>query len=537
MVGSIMAGVDRKTEVRPIDGTPEKRMFWSIVNDYDTRMAVCELVDNAIDPWLSKKANRKPLSIAIDLDADRQLLSIRDNAGGVPLEHLRYLIAPGGSMNNAMSHSIGVFGVGSKRASVALGEHVEIKTRHGKGVTMGIDVTPEWLESPTWQIASYELPDIAQGTTEINVSRLRRPLGQADEEDLRLHLGETYSQFLPAGCTISLNGEQVVARTFETWAFPPDYQPRSMSFDIPFEEGILTAQITGGLITDRDPEGENYGVYFYCNDRLIVKDLKVRDVGYYVSAEAGVPHPDASLCRVVVRLTGPARLMPWTSSKTGINYDHAAFRALRPRLVELVSYFTKVSRRTKDDWDSKIFSHADGRVETVDPGVASAKGKLVLPPLPKGNKSHVEQLKSKNAKVMESEPWTVGLVEAIAAVDLIHRQRLDTRNRIALVLLDSNFEIALKEFIVHRSDLFPKRIYDDAKIAALFSKRHLVIQDVVAQVPALQPYLAKVSHYYLMRNKLIHERATVDITDGDVQNYRATIEAVLGVLFRLKFPK
>jgi len=45
-------------------------------------------------------------------------------------------------------------------------------------------------------------------------------------------------------------------------------------------------------------------------------------------------------------------------------------------------------------------------------------------------------------------------------------QRL--KNRIASILLDSNFEIALKEFVVYRKDLFPPREFDDAKIKQLY---------------------------------------------------------------------
>jgi len=56
----------------------------------------------------------------------------------------------------------------------------------------------------------------------------------------------------------------------------------------------------------------------------------------------------------------------------------------------------------------------------------------------------------------------------MAAVDVITRQRLETKNRIALMLLDSNFEIALKEFIVHRDDLFPPSQYGKAVIQKLF---------------------------------------------------------------------
>lgn len=105
------------------------------------------------------------------------------------------------------------------------------------------------------------------------------------------------------------------------------------------------------------PEDDNYGVYFYCNHRLIQKEVKTRDVGYFVPAEAGVPHPDISLCRAIVRLEGPAKGMPWTSNKSAINFDHPVFRALRPTLIELTAHFSKLSRRFRDDWASNVIQY------------------------------------------------------------------------------------------------------------------------------------------------------------------------------------
>jgi hypothetical protein len=123
----------------------------------------------------------------------------------------------------------------------------------------------------------------------------------------------------------------------------------------------------------------------------------------------------------------------------------------------------------------------------------------------------------------------------MAAVDIIERQRLETRNRIALVILDSNFEIALKEFIVHRDDLFPPHIYDDARIQSLFKNRPQVVREVTSKVTIPKELLDKARHYYGLRNKLIHERATVGITDADVTTYRSTVEKILNILFKLKF--
>ncbi len=288
---------------------------------------------------------------------------------------------------------------------------------------------------------------------------------------------------------------------------------------------------------DRDSEADNYGAYIYCNHRLIAKALKTREVGYFVTAEAGVPHPDASLCRAIVELTGPAKLMPWNSSKTGINPGHQVFQHLRPTLIRLVSHFSSLSRRLKDTWEQTVFPYTTGAIDQVQPTDTSTGRGMTLPPLPRVHKPKSEQLKTRNKAQLRNQPWTVGLIEAIAAVDIIVRQRLDTKNRIALILLDSNFEIALKEFIVHRNDLFPPHEYTDAKMLQLFQRRTEVIKTVTQRVPIPQVLIGQAQHYYGLRNKLIHERATANPTDTDIANYKRTVQELLTTLFKLSFPR
>lgn len=531
-----MNGATRKTEIGPINGTPVKRMFWSIISDYDLKTGLCELVDNALDLWTVRN-KKPPPKVGIDLDVERQLISVIDNAGGVKQDELPLLIAPGGSRNDPNAELIGIFGVGSKRAGIALGENVQIQTRFRKERSLEIEITRDWLESEDWELASYEIPNIEPNTTKVNISRLRKPFSQLNVDEISVHLGETYDWFLRNGCVIKINGNLVTPRSFESWAFPPDFAPCSAEFDAEFDQDRkIGVTITAGLIRDRKSEEDNYGIYFYCNHRLIVKDLKSREVGYFVTSEAGVPHPDASLCRVIVRLQGPAKLMPWNSTKNGINFDHEAFRQVRPTLIQLVSHFSSLSRRLKDNWAGKVFHYKTGKIEKIDPADAATRRRLILPPLPRVNKSHIEKLKALNKTQVRKQPWTLGLVEAMGMIEVIARQRIETKNRIALIVLDSNFEIALKEFIVHRTDHFPTRDFGDAKIQQLFSKRHSVIDAISKKVPIPKQLLIMAQHYYSMRNKLIHERATVGITDSDVDIYRSTIEGILGILFKLKFP-
>jgi hypothetical protein len=530
-----MATVTKKTEVGPIDGTPDKRMFWSIISDYDLKTGLCELVDNALDPWIIGK-QKSPLAIDIQLDANRQLISVTDNAGGVKRDQLRMLLAPGGSANDPNAEVIGIFGVGSKRAGIALGEQVQIRTRFQKENTFEIDINKEWLTTPDWTLNYYQIPDISPRTTQVEISHLRKSFTQADVDQIIVHLGETYEWFLRRDCVIKVNNKQVIARSFETWAFPHGGEPQSAAFNVEVAPGQeIHVTVNGGLIRDRIPEQNNYGVYFYCNHRLIAKELKVREVGYFVTAEAGVPHPDASLCRVIVRLQGAAHPMPWNSSKSAINFDHEVFQYVRPTLIQLTSHFSSLSRRLKDDWDRNVFRFSSGDIAKTEPENVTVRNPLVLPPLPRVNKPQVEKLKSRNKAQIHAQPWTLGLVEAMAAVDVITRQRLETKNRIALMLLDSNFEIALKEFIVHRDDLFPPSQYGKAVIQKLFDNRSDVITAITQKVVLPKALLTKAQHFYNIRNKLVHERATVEPTDTDVDTYRSTIEKILTTLFDLRF--
>lgn len=534
-----MARVDRKREYKPIDGTPEKRLFLSIISDYNLQTGLCELVDNALDIWMEndRKSN---LTIEIVLDHERQLISVQDNAGGVRDGQLRLLVAPGASRTQTDQELIGIFGVGGKRAGVALGEHVEIKTRFKREKSFQLDITNDWLMSEEWELTAFEIPDIAPGTTIVDISKLRQSFTEEDVEQIHKHLGETYEWFLRQGCTILLNETPIKPIAFDTWAYPLGYPPRQSKFEIQPSDGAgkLKVEMEAGLIRDRDPEAENYGVYVYCNHRLIVKELKVRDVGYFVTSEAGVPHPDASLCRVIVRLQGGADLMPWNSSKSGINFTHQAFLRIRPTLISLVSYFSSLSRRLKNQWNEDVFSYPEGTMETIDPEDALSNRKLVLPKLPRTRRlPRIDVLKTRNKRALDDQPWTIGLVEAMGLLEVISRQKLETKNRVAIILLDSNFEIALKEYIVNNPALFPPGQYKNSQIAHLFqSGRTNVIKEIQKHITFPPGLLKKVNHYYTLRNSLIHERATQQITDTQVEDYRKTIEKVLGLLFKLKFP-
>lgn len=521
-----------------IDGTPEKHIFRGMIADYDLYTGLCELIDNALDLWVETK-RAADLRIAVTLDATRQIITVADNAGGIRESDLRLLVAPGASRSASRENLIGIFGVGGKRAGVALGELVEIRTRHKKAKSFRINIDNDWLQDESWEIEYSSTAAIDAGSTIVEISKLRQPFSDLDTDQIRLYLGETYGWFIDQGCKIQVNGVGAVSKSFDIWSYPPDYAPRRLNFSIqPDGDRNLAVSMEAGLIADRDPEAENYGVYIYCNRRLVVKEMREREVGYYVTSEAGVPHPDASLCRVIVRLEGDPELMPWNSSKSDVNIAHPSFMQLRSNVISLVSYYSKLSRRLKRSWDDDVFAYNDGEVEDIDPAEAVSGNKLILPKLPRGRKaSYIDSLRQLNAAKMRNFPHTIGLVEAMGMVNVLTKQKLETRNRAALILLDSNFEISLKEFIVHDQKLFPAKDYPDNQIKHLFKQRTSVIKEVQAKVPKLtNDMVVKVNFYYGLRNKLIHERTMVPINDREVADYRALIQKILNILFGLRFP-
>jgi len=521
-----------KQEAKQLDGTPSKRLYWSIISDYNLQTAICELVDNALDIWL-KAEKKTDLRIDIDLNFDQQTISITDCAGGVPEAHLEFLITPGGGNNSRDENIIGIFGVGSKRAVVALAEDVRIKSRYKLEKCFQIDIDNAWLEHDSWSLPAYEIDGIQPNTTQIELSRLRIKINPEDELILRSHLAEVYACFLAGPkFAITLNKQLVTPTKFDLWAYPPDFEPRCFLFELEAVKGEkVGVELTAGLISSKEPGRDDYGVYFYCNERLIEKEVKKKDVGY-ISGLAGLPHSDASLARIIVKLYGATKHMPWNSSKSAINFGHQTFQALQGFLLPVVADFTSLSRRFKGQWEEKVFAYQSGEVEHVDVKDIAKIKHSYLPPLPQVYKHKVDSLKTVNRVKLKDEPWTLGLVEAVAAVDLLRKHKsFETRNRIALLLLDSSFEIALKEFIVHTQGLD----LGGKPLDQIFSQRDAVIKIVRQKVDLDSVTLTKINHYYLQRNKLVHERATLEVTDADVGNYSETIQAVLTRLFGLVF--
>jgi len=515
---------------KTIDATPEKRIFLSIISEYDLRRSMCELIDNAMDLWA--KTKRADLVVKIEIDLSQQTISIEDNAGGIEESRLDHIVSPGKTSNDIRDDVIGFFGVGSKRAVVALAQDIAIHSRFEHERAFAVHLDEHWIsDDPDWHLPYAESRlQIAPYSTVIRLSRLRSNVSEDDIQRLKVYFGETYAKFIERGASIVVNDETIKAIGFDDqWRYPPNLFPTQFSSSLQLEDRVVQVEIVSGLIDHPGDPDNSYGVFVYCNGRLIARGLTDFSVGFS-AGQVGNPHYNISLVRTIVRLRGQSQDMPWDSSKSGIDQRHPVYKAIRQSVIDATKRYAQVSRSLQGRWDSEVFPHAVGHIqqETLDSIKAIPKSYLPKPPTSK--QRWRDRVADENSDKVSQRPWCGGLLDSIIAADLIFRTAsLTQKNRIALLILDSTLEIAYKEYLVHEKNIGASRF------ASICGNRADVEKEVAKALRISKGRLQKINHYYKIRCDLVHQRATPNVSDSQIEDYRELVEALLTKMFKLDF--
>jgi hypothetical protein len=513
-------------EIEPV---PQKRVFYSIIADYSLERSICELVDNAFDQW-DLAGSQNKLNIQIDFDVQQQTILVTDNAAGVPREELEVLIGPGLTGNEPQAETIGYFGVGTKRAVVALAQDIKIRTRHGKEPTYMVGFDDTWLNDEDWSMTVYrDEPGIPESTTIISLSRLRLAIDEASLVRLREHLAATYALLLGKDVSLVMDGEPVKPHLFDDWAYPPGQPPRHFSTKLKGDLGEVQIELTAGLASESSPSAGDYGLFVYCNRRLVARGLRSQEVGF-VRGLIGVPHPGIALLRVILKFRGPAQAMPWNSSKSGLNYNHLTFEHVRQWVLDVSMHYAKLSKNWQGEWPERVFKHKSGQIENHVVSDIAATRKSYHLKLPKFRKRKHEQVLHAHQTDFKQKPWLRGVVEGYLAAQLARKWKLDNANRFSLILLDSTLEIAMKDFLVHESG----QAFSDAKLVSLFAVRHDVEAEVRKHITLASDVWKRVAYFYKLRCKLVHEKASTPISTKDVISYESTFVTLVQAMFGLK---
>lgn len=519
-----------KLQIGTLDAVPSKRLFLSIIADYDLNKSICELVDNGFDVW-TRAGRKRDINIKISLDADEGTIRVEDDAGGLAREELRFIVGPGQSGSSATDETIGIFGVGTKRAVVALSRDITIRTRHGSGETFQVEFDETWLNDDDWELPLFKTDPIGPHTTQVVLQQLRSTITPEAIDKLRSHLGATYAKFLvQPGVTIELNSKPVSPRFFDDWSFPPDYPPQRYTGQLKTPKGRrVEVEVFAGLSSESSPTAGEYGVYFYCNDRLVAPAMKSFDVGF-THGQAGLPHPKIALTKVIVSLRGDAGEMPWNSSKSDISTKHHVFVALHDWLVTVVADYARVSRAWQGQWPDKVFSHKTGKIiDVAIPDFLTAR-RSFLPDAPKSRPRLAERVATKNLRLARRKPWVKGLYEGVVAATTVAKAPLEQANWFALNLLDLTLTSAFRTYLFNETETE----LSDSDMKTLIRRAPRVSAGLKAAIALPDDLWIDIENLARRREDMTYSRAEPSITALELVEAELLVQAVLKRLFKIE---
>src|SRR5205085_2574984 len=140
--------------------SPTKQFFVSMLTrDISLDDAILDLIDNCLDGALrlaeGGEVQYRKHFVRIEFSKDK--FSIEDNCGGIPREvAIKYAFKLGRDTDDtrdADSETIGMYGIGMKRALFKMGKDALVRTRHGND-TFEVHIDSDWLDAKEWS----ELP-------------------------------------------------------------------------------------------------------------------------------------------------------------------------------------------------------------------------------------------------------------------------------------------------------------------------------------------------------------------------------------------
>lgn len=318
---------------------PTKNTLTALKSDVNLESACLELCDNALDAW--KRTNDREGSMTIDISVEdvggRSVLTIHDNAGGVPRDDASMLFGLGHTAKEYIPGSIGTYGVGAKKSLVNLGVPFQISSRDTDAdFGWRYRITEDWFEDDhDWTVPIHDRNDIKPGVTEIRIDDLNYEWNANTGDLLRERLGEAYNLFLSDelqkfhgtdyDLTIRVNGEPVEPEGLPDWSFSPfdGIHPRrfeNIEINVPDMDAPVTLHITVGILTTKD--SRNAGTDIYCQKRKIASNIRTAEGGFGSGKDRlGQFSARHERLKVILELEtiGNGQKLPWDTQKSSID--------------------------------------------------------------------------------------------------------------------------------------------------------------------------------------------------------------------------
>lgn len=332
-----------------IDANPTKGFFIGMLTkDIPLIRAIIDLVDNCVDGALRQRPNKDFSGLWVNLSIDEAKFIIEDNCGGIPIDIARHYAFRFGRPAEAVSvpNSVGLFGVGMKRAIFKMGRYFEVESRTEKRHFRVNQDIEEWRKLDEWEFRLEDVTpsdqSLAENGTRITVSKLYPVIGEQFRLEnflitLRIQLEAAQQISIEQGLVITVNGKPLEATMlylYQSDVIVPGYAHFTLES---FPEVSVT--IYTGIYKRDLVKG---GWYLFCNSRLVLFADQTSDTGWDDSGGLPKYHPDFAYSRGYVYFeSSDASLLPWNTTKTGVDTDSPIFKVVRQQMIDLMRPVTK----------------------------------------------------------------------------------------------------------------------------------------------------------------------------------------------------
>lgn len=366
---------------------PTKSFFVSMITrDINLEDSILDLIDNSVDSaW--KNEGSRPIGLNDDTDLSNyeisitispELFTIRDNCGGMDLDNaVDYAFSFGrqASENND-EFSIGVYGIGMKRAIFKLGKQIRIRSTYldPDGMKMAFAVpinVDDWLDNddPPWDFDLVEDESLSENGVEILVSKLTDATSSSFEspvfvQNLIRTIARDYSIHLERGLKILLNGELVKGAPIKL-SLGDYFAPVRVDYKDSANDEEVAVEIIGGMAAhppdavdpDETLDGDKrYGWYIACNGRIVLDADKTIVAGWGTQDWPQWHRQYSGFIGIVLFTAANAVALPLTTTKRSVDVSSEVFlrarRHMRGISKEWIAY-TNFRKQAPDEAKSK----------------------------------------------------------------------------------------------------------------------------------------------------------------------------------------
>lgn len=362
-----------------VSAAPAKKFFVEMLTrDIELTDAILDLLDNCLDGATrtidGEKINdekNKYSGYYANVNMNENEFTIEDNCGGISEDiafDQAFRLGNANFGDDRNIPTIGVYGIGMKRAIFKMGRSSKVLTKTSKSQYI-VSITPEWLnDDEDWLLPiNNEETNLKNNGTKIIINDLREGISRLlnDEKTFQSNLMNVISHhfaiIINKGFSIRLNGKDIkpslTSLMFDEDSFksnkgitPYLYQNEKNGVKIELAVGFyreLTSEEEDNSYLESKNSSEKAGWTIICNDRVVVYADKTRLTGWGESSVPSYHSQFIGIAGVVKFTSNDASLLPVTTTKRGIDGNSDIYLAVKDYMREGLKTFTSFTNKWK----------------------------------------------------------------------------------------------------------------------------------------------------------------------------------------------